>query len=155
MLGQYYSYNNSNETLCLHLVILLWFRYLIGYQGLDVFIDSINLLFILIQSNIIDVKIISNLASRKTIQIDSPTKYFISSPLGLVPKYNSSLYKIHHLLYPFNSLINNYIIQKSLILFYLSLYNVFIKIIKAKRHLVLIKQDIKDAFWNIFIAPYI
>lgn len=37
-----------NQSLCLHLAILLWFGYLIGYQEPDIFIDSNNLLSTLI-----------------------------------------------------------------------------------------------------------
>ncbi len=38
---------------------------------------------------------------------------------------------------------------------YLSLHNIFIKIIKVERHMVLIKQDIRGVFRNIFVASQI
>ena len=135
--------------------MLLRFGCLIGYQGPDAFIDSKNLPSVLIQPDVIDNKMTSDLASGKIIQIDPPTKHSISFPLGLIPKHDGSLRKIHHLSYPSGSSVNDYITQKSSTLSYSSLHNVFAKIIKAGRHVILIKRDVRDAFRNIPVAPHI
>lgn len=82
--------------------MLLRFGYLIGYQGpADSFINSKNLPSALLQPDVIDDNIAHNLALGRIKQLDhTPTKHFISSPLGLVPKHDESFRKIHHLSYP-------------------------------------------------------
>lgn len=72
--------------------------------------------------------------------------------LNLVSKYNKRIKKIFYLLYPYNSLINNYIISEISTFFYLFFQNVFIKIVYIKKYAILIKQNIKKIICNIFIV---
>ena len=144
-----------DQTLRLHLVMLLRFGCLIGYKGPDAFINSKKLPSALIQPDVIDQNIASNLALGRIIEIDAPTNHFISSPLGLVPKHDGGFRKIHHLSYPHGSSVNDYIASEASTLSYSSLQNVFQQIVNAGRHAVLIKRDIKDAFRNTPIAPHI
>lgn len=130
------------------------FRCLIGYQGLNGFIESNNQLFALILPDVIDNKIINNLINRKIIQINPFTKYFISFLLGLMPKHNDGLCKIYYLLYLLSFLVNDYIAKKFSMLFYSSLQSFFAIIINAEKLTVLIKQDIKNVF-NILVILYI
>lgn len=144
-----------DQNLRINLVMLLRFGCLIGYEGPDAFIDSKSLPSALIQSDVIDANIANNLALGRIVQIPTPTEYSISSPLGLVPKYDGGFRKIHHLSYPRGSSVNDYIASEFSTLSYSSLQNLFAKIIAAGRHAVLIKRDIKDAFRNIPVAPHI
>lgn len=70
--------------------MLLRFGCLIGCEGPDAFINSKNLPSALIQPDVIDQNIASNLALGRIIEIDAPTNHFISSPLGLV-MYQSTM----------------------------------------------------------------
>lgn len=144
-----------NQAFRLHLVILLHFRCLIGYQELDLFINSKNLLSNLIQLDVIDANIVNNLILGKMVKIDKPTEHLISSFLSLLFKRDGRYKKIHHLSYPHGSLLNDFIASKFSNLSHSLLQNVFAKIIKVEKHVVLIKWDIKDIFWNIFITSHI
>lgn len=135
--------------------MLLRFGCLIGYEGLDAFNDSKNLLFVLIKPDVIDANIANDLALERIVRIDKPIEHSISSLLGLVPKHDGGFKKIHHLSYPHGSSVNNYIASEFSTLSYSSLQNVFAKIIAARRHAILVKRNIKDAFCNIPVAPYI
>lgn len=131
--------------------MLLRFGCWIGYQEPDAFIDSKNLPFVLIQPNVIDNKMTSDLANRKIIQINPPTKHSISFFLGLIPKHNGSLHKIHYLSYSLGSSVNDYITQKFSMLSYSSLHNVFAKIVKARRHVILI-LDIQPKLYYVYLT---
>lgn len=146
-----------NQTLWVHLVILLRFGYLIGYQRpVDSFINSKTLFFALLQPNVIDDNIAYNLALGRIKQLDhTPTNHFISSPLGLVPKHDGGFRKIHHLSHPHSSSVNNYISSEFAKLSYSFLQNIFAGVINAGQHAILIKRDIKNAFCNILIAPHV
>lgn len=134
---------------------MLYFRYLIGYKSLNAFIISTTQFFVLIQFNIIDQNLISDLALGKIIKIDTPINYSISSPLDLVSKYNRSPRNIYYLLYPYSSSVNDYITSKASTLFYSLLQNVFAQIVNIKKNVVLITQEVKDAFCNTPIILHI
>lgn len=144
-----------NQTLRIHLVMLLRFGCLIGYERPDAFISSKILPSALIQPDVIDKNIARDLALSRITQVNPPTDHSISSPLGLVPKHDRGFRKIHHLSYPHGSLVNDFIAFKSSTLSYSLLRNVFEKIVVAGKGIVLIKRDIKDAFCNIPVAPHI
>lgn len=129
------------QTLRLHLVMLLRFGCLIGYEGpSDSFIDSKNLPSALIQPDFIDENIAHDLALVRIKQLNyTPTEHFISSPLGLVPKHDGGFRKIHHLSYPHGFSVNDYIASEFATLSYSSLQSIFARIITAGRHAVLIK----------------
>ena len=80
---------------------------------------------------------------------------FISSPLGLVPKPNGGLRRIHHLSHPQGSSVNDFIPKEASNLRYTSLRKVTDMVLQAGRHCVIIKKDIKDAFRNIPVAPHV
>lgn len=79
---------------------------------------------------------------------------FISSPLGLVPKSNGDLRRIHHLSYPRGLSVNDFIPKEATNLRYATLKNIFTRVCRAGRGAVIIKKDIKDAFRNIPVAPH-
>lgn len=79
---------------------------------------------------------------------------FISSPLGLVPKSNGDLRRIHHLSYPRGMSVNDFIPKEATNLRYATLADIFVRICRAGQRAVIIKKDIKDAFRNIPVAPH-
>jgi hypothetical protein len=80
---------------------------------------------------------------------------FISSPLGFVLKQDSSLRCIHHLSFPIGTSVNDGIPIDASHLHYTTIIQLFALIVRAGRHSIIIKRDIKDAFRNIPLAPHI
>lgn len=143
-----------NQDLRIHLVILLRFGCLLGYTGPNTFMLSSNLPSALIDPSVIDEKLSQDLSTRRVVEVVDPVSPFITSPLGLVPKHDGGLRKIHHLSYPKGTSVNDYIAAEASALSYTSLQRIFEKVLKAGRHSVLIKRDVKDAFQNIPVAPH-
>lgn len=144
-----------NQILWLQFLIIFYFGFLIDYKKPDTFISSGNLPSILIQLKVINQIIASDLVLSRIMIRDSPINHFISSPLSFVLKYNGHFKKIYHLSYSHGSLVNNFIASKAFTLSYSLLQNVFDHILVIRKHTVLIKQDIKNVFCNIPIAPHI
>ena len=140
--------------LYLWLVLVLQFGCLLGYTGPPAHIHSKNLVFALLDSQIITQKLEEDLLSGRVIP--ATQKYpFISSPLGLVPKPNGGLCRIHHLSHPRGSSVNDYISKEASHLRYTSLKKIIKMILHAGRHCIIIKKDIKDAFRNIPVVPHV
>ena len=79
--------------------------------------------------------------------------HFMCSPLGLVPKKDSGLRRIHDLLHPLQRSVNAYINLDYSALQYTQIDQILDNIIKAGHYCIIFKRDIKDAFRNILIAP--
>jgi len=124
----------------------------IGYNGPPQLILSQNLKSAHIDQSTISDKLISDLALRRVVS-RTPSFPFISSPLGLVPKGDGGLRRIHHLSHPQGSSVNAYIPESAGSIKYISITDIYKAIISAGRHCVIVKKDIKDAFRNIPIAP--
>ena len=77
------------------LVLILRFGALIGYEGPESTIISPNLRSALLEPTIIQKKLEQDLASRQVVPI-TQTPPLISFPLGLAPKANGDLRRIHH-----------------------------------------------------------
>ena len=143
-----------DQGLCTHLVMLSRFGCLLGYTAPETLILSSNFPSALIDPSVIDNKLAEDLSTGKVVEIIDPTSLFISSPLGLVPKHDGGLRRIHHLSYPIGSSVNDRIADEASALSYTSLQRIFSKVLAAGRHAVLIKRDIKNAFHNIPVAPH-
>lgn len=115
---------------------------------------SKNLVSALLDPQIITEKLKDDLSSGHVIPATQGYS-FISSPLGLVPKPNDGLRRIHHLSHSRGSSVNDFIPKKASNLRYTSLKKVTEMILRAGRHCVIIKKDIKDAFRNIRIALHV
>ena len=81
-----------------------------------------------------------------------PTFPFVSSPLGLVPKHDGSLRRIHHLSHPEGSSVNDHIPPQYTAIRYVTMDEVFDLVVQGRRHCLIVKKDIKDAFRIIPIA---
>lgn len=79
---------------------------------------------------------------------------FISSCLGLVPKFYSESCCIHHLCHPQDSSVNDFIIKEGSNLDNSSIKNVTDIVLQAGHHCVIFKKDIKEAFCNIPVVPH-
>ena len=102
--GQNWSTENS---LCIHLVMLLWFGCLGSYEGPDAFTLSETLSFAPIGLEIIDKKLAHDLIVGRVIEIKDPAPPSISPPLGLIPKHNGGFQKVYHLSYPNGDPVND------------------------------------------------
>lgn len=71
-----------------------------------------------------------------------------------MPKHNGGFRIIHHVSYPKGSLVNNEIVSQALTISYTLLQQIFDKVLGAEKHAVLLKQDVKDVFQNISVAPH-
>lgn len=146
-----------DPNLRIHLVMLLRFGCLLGYQGPDAFILSTNLPSALIDPTVIDDKLANELSAGRVVEVNDLTPPFISSPLGLVPKHDAGFWKIHHLSYPPGRSVNDFtafIANEASSLSYTSLHITLDKVFIAGRHSILIKRDVRDAFRNIPVAPH-
>lgn len=127
---------------------------MLGYTGLKTLILSSNLSSALINASVIDVKLVENLSIGQVVEIIHSTLLFISSPLGLVSKYNGGLWKIYQLSYSSVQLVNDHNADEISALSYILLQKIFTKVLTAGRHIVLMKQDVKDTFHNIPVVSY-
>jgi len=82
-----------------------------------------------------------------------PNFPFISSPLGLVPKHDGGLRRIHHLSHPKQHSVNNHIPHNYASIQYIRVDKVFDLVIQAGRDSLIVKKDIQDAFRIVPIAP--
>lgn len=125
-----------------------------GYTGPPTLIHSENLTSALLDPQSITQKLQDDLSSGRVIPA-TQTYPFISSPLGLVPKPNGGLRRIHHLSHPRGTSVNDFISKEASHLRYTSLSKIIQLILQAGRHCVIIKKDIKDALRNIPVAPHV
>ena len=96
-------------SLRIHLPMVLRFGAELGYEGPDAFILSDNLASALEDLTIIDKKLQEDLASGRVTLVHQPSRPFICSPLGLVPKHDGGLRRIHHLSHHHGESVNDYI----------------------------------------------
>lgn len=90
--------------------MILCFRAELGYKNpSNAFILLKNLVSALVDEDIIDKKLLEDHKNRRVEEVINPTPLFISFLLGLVPKYNGSWRKIHHLSHLVGRLVNNHI----------------------------------------------
>ena len=82
----------------------------------------------------------------------TPSKPFISSPLGLVPKGDGGWRRIHHLSFPEDTSVNAFIPREFGTITYVTFDEIINNVITAGRHSIIIKRDIKEAFRNIPVA---
>ncbi len=75
-------------SLRIHLPMVLRFRAELGYESPDAFILSDNLASALEDTTIIKKKLKGDQASGRVTPVYQPSRPFIYSPLGLVPKHD-------------------------------------------------------------------
>ena len=97
-------------------------------------------------------KLQDDLRLRRVIKTPASAPY-ICSPLGLVPKHDGGLRRIHHLSHPAKLSVNDNIPQEAAQLKYTSLNEIYQLVVDAGRGCIIIKKDVKDAFRNIPVAP--
>lgn len=138
------------------LINILQYGVQTGYTGpLTSHIVSRNLRSALLDPQVIDKKLQLDLSTGRVISTSlDPSVPYISSPLGLVPKHDGGLRRIHHLSYPQGLSVNDHITKEAAHLTYTTLQEIINLIIKAGRHCIIIKKDIKDAFRGIPIATH-
>lgn len=81
-----------------------------------------------------------------------PTRPFICSPQGLVPKKDGGFRRIHHLSHPAGSSVNDGIPKEWASLEYSAISCMFDMVRKAGRGACLLKRDLKDAFRLVPVA---
>ncbi len=96
-------------SLQIHLPMVLRFGAELGYKGPNAFILSENLASALEYPTIIEKKLKENLASGRVTPVHQPSRPFICSLLGLIPKHYKGWKRVHHLSHPCGDLLNDYI----------------------------------------------
>lgn len=119
------------------LILILRFGALIGYQGPSSTIISRNLNSATLDPTVIQQKLDQDLLSGRIIPAFQLSP-FISSPLGLVPKSNGDLRRIHHLSYPRGLSVNDFIPKEATNLRYATLKNIFSRICRVGQGAVII-----------------
>ena len=132
--------------------MLFWYSAFLRYKRPEAHILSPNLSSALLDPRKIDDKLSNNLVTRSISQVSSSPP-FVYSLLELVPKNDGRFQKIYHFSFPEGSSVNDYIPKKAVHLYYTALNNVFQKVEEARRHYIIIKCDIKNAFGKIPLAP--
>ena len=125
---------------------------MLGYTGPDVLILSNNLSSAHDAPEVLDNQLDEDLRLGRVCAA-TPTQPFISSPLGLVPKSDNTLRRIHHLSFPSGRSVNDNIPAGNATLRYTAVTDIFEAVRRAGRGAVLIKRDLKDAFRMIPVAP--
>lgn len=89
----------------------------------------------------------------RVLEVKGPTPLFICSPLGLVPKYDGGSRRIYHLSHPRGNSVNVHIPDGAGELRDTRFQEVFKLAIRAGRHYIILKRDVKDAFRNVPVDP--
>ncbi len=139
-------------SLQIHLLMVLRFGEELGYEGPDAFMLSYNLASALEDLTIIEKKLQEELASGRGTPVHQPSRPFIFSLLGLVPKHDRGWRRIHHLLHPHGESVNDYIPDGVGEMRYPRFQKVLPLVINVGRHCVIMKRDVKDAFRNVPVA---
>ena len=125
---------------------------LLGYTGPDVLILSDNLSSAYDAPEVLDNQLDKDLCLGRVCTV-LPIQPFISSPLGLVPKSDNTLRRIHHLSFPSGRSVNDHIPVGDATLRYTAVTDILEAVRRAGRGAILIKRDLKDAFRMIPVAP--
>ena len=124
----------------------------IGYTSPDQFIIGENLSSAMEAPEIITKDPENQVAKNRMIKLDILSSKFISSPLGLVPKSKRGWRRIHHLSYPKEHFVNDYIPQKWSMLEYTSVDKAMQRIKRLDHGCVLVKENLADTYRHIPVA---
>ena len=133
---------------------ILEFGALVGYDGPNSLLLSKNHTSVNLSTKVFASKIESDLITQR-ISVTRPTKPFICSPLGLVPKKDGGFRRIHDLSFPRRLSVNDHIEDDFSTLQYVRIEEILQQVLTAGRHSIILKRDIKDAFRNIPVAPQV
>lgn len=124
----------------------------IGYQGPKVCILSKNLSSAEEDPDTLSKDLETQLQFDRITKIITPMEYFISSPLGLIPKSNGGFRRIHHLSHPKGQSVNCNIPKEFGTLEYTCFDEAVAMILKAGPGSMLMKKDLADAFRHVPVA---
>jgi hypothetical protein len=110
-------------------------------------------------SSIIDEKIRNDLKLSRIVMMSASasrlTSSFISFSLELVSKSDDDLRRIHHLSHSRDLFVNSNIADKSEELVYTRLKEILQLILSARREVIILKRDIKNAFRIVLVASHL
>ena len=135
-----------------HLPMILRFGTSLGYVGAQQLTLSQNLPSADADPDTITLGFTKDILLGRVLKV-TPSFPYISSSLGLVPKSNGGWRRIHHLSHSKHISVNDGIPDEAVHLKYASLQEVLDLVLSAGQGALILKQDIKDAFWNIPVAP--
>lgn len=98
------------------------------------------------QPHVIKEQLTKDLALGRVSLSDSRVRNIVRSPLGIVPKGDGFLRRIHDLSFPENRSTNDSIPEDYGYLSYTTINDILAGILKTGRHSLIIKRDIKAAF---------
>lgn len=125
----------------------------IGYQGPEQLQLHLPHLSALQAPHILRADIEKQLQhNRLTVLHKQPKQRHISSPLGLVPKSDGGFRRIHDLLYPKGSSVNDHIPHDHGALEYVTFDDAVDAVLQHGKGAIMVKRDLSDAFRHIPIA---
>lgn len=124
----------------------------IGYQGPKTRILSKNLSSANEDPDILTKDLEKQLQFDRITRLIKPMQYFISSPLGLVPKSNGSYRRIHHLSHPKGTSVNCNIPKKFGSLEYACFDEAVAMVLKVGTGAILLTKDLADAYRHVPVA---
>lgn len=95
----------------------------------------------------------NQIAAVRLSELSEVRDHFICSFLGLVPKSNGTWRKIHHLSYPYGRSVNCHIPKEWRALEYTTFNEAKLEVIRTGSGSIMVKRDLRDAFWHIFVNP--
>jgi ribonuclease HI len=143
--------NQYPGNLGLNITNILHFGAQLGYNGPPLHHLSRNLSSATTHQEVVDAMLIEDIKQKRVILCGSEPS-LVSSPLGLVVKSDGTFRRIHHLSYPPGKSVNDGIPESYGYLKYDTFQDILNLVIKAGRHCVITKRDIKNAFRNIPVA---
>jgi hypothetical protein len=123
----------------------------IGYNGPKQLILSKNLKTCNVDPALISKKIAEDIQLGR-LERTEPVGPLIASPLGLVPKHDGGMRRIHHLSYPDKLSVNDYIAEELAGMQFVKIETILQYIRNAGIGAWIIKRDIKDAFRNVPVS---
>jgi hypothetical protein len=143
------DYNHSN--LRWQITKILQHGYRIGYKGPEQLILSKNLKICSINPALISSKIVEDLQLGR-LEYTEPVGPLIVSPLGLVPKHDGGIHRIHYLSYPDDMSVNAHIAEELGEMQFVIIDTILQHIRNAGTGAWIMKRGIKDAFRNILVS---
>jgi hypothetical protein len=145
--------NQYPGDLGLNITKILYFGTQLGYTGPPLHHRSRNLSSATAHPDVIDAMLVEDTRRKRVIPC-RPGASLVLSPLGLVPKSDGNFRRIHHLSHPPGRSVNDGIPESYGHLKFDTFQDVLDAVVRAGRHCVITKRDIKNAFRNIPVAPH-
>jgi hypothetical protein len=145
--------NHPNRQFAETLFDIITYGAKLGYEGPNQMLLSRNLTSVANDPETLSADIEHQVSLGKLGKLDTLPEYFISSPLGLVPKSDGSWGRIHHLSHPRNNSVNDHIAPEYGSMAYSTFDEALDLVRAAGPGSILVKRDLANAFRHIPVSP--